>query len=62
MAHAFNRVGTPRASNFKFQISNTKSQIEQRRPAGHAVKPSNANHVRSNLDIHVLLHNHQIHC
>jgi hypothetical protein len=29
---------TPSASYFKFQIANTKSQTEQSRPDGHAVK------------------------
>ena len=35
MAHSLNRVGI--APRFKFQISNFKFQIEQSRPAGHAV-------------------------
>ena len=38
MAHSFNRVGN--APRFVFQISNTKFQIEQSRPAGHAGSPS----------------------
>ena len=33
---------TPHASNFKFQISNLKSQIKQSRPAGHVVEPNEA--------------------
>ena len=44
MAHSFNRVGN--APRFVSQISNTKFQIEQARPAGHAVKRANANRVQ----------------
>ncbi len=44
MAHSFNRVGI--APRFVFQISNTKFQIKQSRPAGHAVKRANADRVR----------------
>ncbi len=39
---------TPRASHFKFQISNTKFQIEQSRPAAHAVTRANSNGVGHN--------------
>ena len=46
MAHSFNRLGN--APRFVFQISNSKSQIEQSRPAGHAVTRVNANRVRYN--------------
>ncbi len=44
IAQSFNRVGN--APRFVFQISNTKFQIEQSRPAGHAVKRANANRVQ----------------
>ncbi len=44
MAHSFNRVGN--APRFVFQISNTKLQIEQSRPTGHAVERANANRVQ----------------
>ncbi len=48
MAHLFNRVGN--APRFKFQISNTKSQIEQSLSAGHAVKRADANRVQHNTN------------
>ena len=46
MAHSFNSVGN--ALRVVFRISNTKYQIEQSRPAGHAVKRANANRVQYN--------------
>ena len=47
MALSFSRVGN--APRFVFQISNTKFQTEQSRPAGHVVKRANANRVRNML-------------
>ena len=50
MAHSSNRWGNaPRVvfqiSNLKYEIRNTKFQIKQSRPGGHAVKRANANRV-----------------
>ena len=42
-------MAVPRASYFKSQISNTKFQIEQSRPAGNAVKRANVNRVQYSL-------------
>ena len=46
MAHSCNRVGI--APRSVFQISNTKFQLEQSWPAGHAVKRATANGERYN--------------
>lgn len=48
MSHLLNCVGNALASYFQSHISNMKSQIEQAGPAGHVVKPANANRTRHN--------------